>query len=104
MNSDGEIGGGSRATLCWFKSSYSSGEGGDCVEVAARTREAGRGGGEGGDFVETGATFRSVLIRDSKAKTGPRLEVHPVAWARFLDFAPEAQASERRASRSEPSF
>ena len=48
----------------WFKSSYSSGEGGECVEVAA------------------GAAH--VHIRDSKRLDGPVLTVGPRAWAGFV--------------------
>ncbi|MFB6889345.1 DUF397 domain-containing protein [Kitasatospora sp. NPDC056327] len=64
MNSDPE----------WFKSSYSTSDGGECVEVAA--------------------SASSVLVRDSKDKAGPRLSFSPSAWADFVAFASEAQASE----------
>ncbi|MDP5316638.1 DUF397 domain-containing protein [Streptomyces poriferorum] len=47
----------------WFKSSYSSGEGGECVEVAVAAR---------------------VHIRDSKQTSGPVLTVGPGAWAGFV--------------------
>jgi len=51
----------------WFKSSYSSNEGGNCLEVAAHT---------------------SVIhIRDSKNPSGPVLTVTPGSWAAFLDQA-----------------
>ncbi|MFG3098986.1 DUF397 domain-containing protein [Streptomyces sp. NPDC048182] len=50
----------------WFKSSYSSsGDGNDCVEIAAAPA--------------------TILIRDSKRPHGPRLSVTPEAWARFVD-------------------
>ncbi|MFI9719357.1 DUF397 domain-containing protein [Streptomyces sp. NPDC052396] len=55
MNSD--IGG-------WFKSSYSQGDGSDCVEVAT--------------------TACVVHIRDSKHNGGPRLAIPPAAWAEFI--------------------
>ncbi|MDG9705423.1 DUF397 domain-containing protein [Streptomyces sp. DH37] len=45
----------------WFKSSYSSGEGGECVEVAS--------------------TPGTVHVRDSKDLTGPVLTVSPEAWS-----------------------
>ncbi len=51
----------------WFKSSYSSGEGGECVEV-----------------VDAAGT---VHIRDSKARSGPVLTVTPDAWAGFVGLA-----------------
>lgn len=50
--------------LAWFKSSYSGSEGGNCVEVAARTS--------------------AIRIRDSKNPSGPVLTVTPDAWAAFL--------------------
>ncbi|MFF2353098.1 DUF397 domain-containing protein [Kitasatospora sp. NPDC058115] len=51
----------------WFKSSHSSNEGGDCVEVAE--------------------TADSVLVRDSKDKSGPQLAFSPAAWRSFVEFA-----------------
>ncbi|MFF8413828.1 DUF397 domain-containing protein [Streptomyces omiyaensis] len=50
--------------LNWFKSSYSSGQGGECVEVAA--------------------CVHSVHVRDSKDTTIPSLSVSPDAWDAFL--------------------
>ncbi|GAA2457474.1 DUF397 domain-containing protein [Streptomyces macrosporus] len=50
--------------LAWFKSSYSDGEGGACVEVAA---------GPG-----------TVHVRDSKDRQGPRLAIAPAQWAAFV--------------------
>ncbi|MFK4690488.1 DUF397 domain-containing protein [Streptomyces pristinaespiralis] len=52
--------------LHWFKSSYSSGGGGECVEIAD-----GRG---------------TVHVRDSKDPAGPRLAVRASAWADFVAF------------------
>ncbi|WP_380281258.1 DUF397 domain-containing protein [Kitasatospora purpeofusca] len=51
----------------WFKSSYSGNEGGDCVEVAEAAE--------------------SVLVRDSKDKSGPQLAFSPAAWLSFVEFA-----------------
>lgn len=53
--------------LAWFKSSYSAGDGGECVEVAAHP---GR-----------------VHVRDSKDTTRAALAVEPTAWAAFVEFA-----------------
>ncbi|MFE7562529.1 DUF397 domain-containing protein [Kitasatospora sp. NPDC057500] len=58
------------AELAWFKSSYSSNEEVQCVEVA-----------------ETPGT---VHVRDSKDKTGPHLTFEPAAWQAFVDFAAKA--------------
>ncbi|MFI0512764.1 DUF397 domain-containing protein [Streptomyces sp. WSLK1-5] len=52
--------------LQWIKSSYSSSEGGNCIEVATRPS--------------------AVHIRDSK-NTGPNLTVAPGTWAAFLGLA-----------------
>lgn len=53
--------------LQWIKSSYSSEEGGECVEVAA--------------------SQGAVHVRDSKAVTGPALTLDRPAWAAFIGFA-----------------
>ena len=52
----------------WRKSSYSGGEGGNCVEVAA-----------------TG----EVLIRDTRDRQGPVLTVSARAWREFVGQAQE---------------
>ncbi|MFJ9620313.1 DUF397 domain-containing protein [Streptomyces sp. NPDC101181] len=52
------------AALDWFKSSYSSDQGGDCVEIAAHPA--------------------AVHVRDSKVTDGPVLTVGPTAWSAFL--------------------
>ncbi|MEV0490534.1 DUF397 domain-containing protein [Streptomyces atratus] len=56
----------------WFKSSYSSGEGGECVEVATATG--------------------AVHIRDSRVDAGPVLTVSPHAWAGFVELAADRSA------------
>ncbi|KRD00686.1 MULTISPECIES: DUF397 domain-containing protein [Streptomyces] len=53
--------------LAWFKSSYSAGNGGECVEVAARPG--------------------TVHVRDSKDTTRAALAVQPTAWTAFVEFA-----------------
>ena len=50
-----------------FKSRYSSGAGGECVEVAARPAR--------------------VHVRDSKDTTRAALAVDPTAWTAFVEFA-----------------
>jgi hypothetical protein len=50
--------------LAWFKSSYSTNEGGECLEIA------------------TAPT--TIHIRDSKNLTGPTLAVTPTTWTAFL--------------------
>ncbi|WP_217179426.1 DUF397 domain-containing protein [Streptomyces sp. AC495_CC817] len=53
--------------LAWFKSTYSGGDGDDCVEVAAAPS--------------------AVHVRDSKNVTGPQLILSPGAWGDFIPYA-----------------
>ncbi|MCZ2525365.1 DUF397 domain-containing protein [Streptomyces sp. HB2AG] len=55
------------ARLDWFKSSCSSAEGGQCVEVAA--------------------SADTVHVRDSKDRSGPVLSFATDEWAAFVEFA-----------------
>ncbi|MEV5102549.1 DUF397 domain-containing protein [Streptomyces massasporeus] len=52
--------------LAWFKSSYSSNDGPDCIEVAISNP--------------------TVHIRDSKTKDGARLAFPAEVWSDFLEF------------------
>ena len=49
--------------LQWRKATYSSSNGGNCIEVAA--------------------VLRTVAVRDSKDPDGPRLAFRPPAWRAF---------------------
>jgi hypothetical protein len=51
----------------WIKSSYSTSDGPDCVEVATASAH--------------------ILVRDSKNPDGPRLTLAPTAWTAFLPYA-----------------
>jgi hypothetical protein len=53
--------------LAWVKSSYSAGNGGECVEVAS--------------------TSGAVYVRDSKDTSRPALTVEPATWNTFVEFA-----------------
>ena len=53
--------------LSWYKSSYSSQDGGDCIEVAP--------------------TPHTVHVRDSKDPEGPILRFTPDAWSAFVAYA-----------------
>ncbi|MZE75546.1 DUF397 domain-containing protein [Streptomyces xinghaiensis] len=55
------------AELVWFKSSYSGGDGGECVEVAVEPA--------------------TVHVRDSKNAQGARLSFGSAPWAAFVGFA-----------------
>jgi uncharacterized protein DUF397 len=59
------------ATLDWFKSSYSSNDGPDCVEVAIATPDV------------------TVHVRDSKDKQGARLTFSDASWTEFVAFTAE---------------
>lgn len=51
----------------WFTSRHSTGNGGECVEVAVRDR--------------------AVYVTDSKDPGGPVLHLTPESWSAFVDFA-----------------
>ncbi|WP_406145734.1 DUF397 domain-containing protein [Streptomyces sp. NBC_01012] len=70
--------------LSWFKSSYSSDQGGDCIEVAYEWRKSSYSSDQGGNCVEVAAHPSAVHIRDSKVTDGPVLTVPPAAWAAFV--------------------
>ncbi|SCK40879.1 DUF397 domain-containing protein [Streptomyces sp. WMMB 322] len=77
----------SSGELAWFKSSYSSGDGDDCVEVALSWRKSSYSSGGDGDCVEMAACAESVHVRDSKIPEGPRLALTPAAWRGFVSYA-----------------
>ncbi|MFJ7331601.1 DUF397 domain-containing protein [Streptomyces cyaneofuscatus] len=80
----------STAALNWFKSSYSSDEGGQCLEVAYDWRKSSYSGSEGGACVEIAAHPAAVHVRDSKDIEGPTFTVAPTAWSAFAAYAPTA--------------
>ncbi|MFJ9175637.1 DUF397 domain-containing protein [Streptomyces sp. NPDC102360] len=74
--------------LHWFKSSYSSDEGGACLEVAYAWRKSSYSSSEGGACVEVATHPTAIHIRDSKnADGGPHVTVAPEAWTAFLEVA-----------------
>lgn len=72
----------------WRKSTYSSGEGGNCVEVArfslAAWRKSSYSGGQGGNCVEVAGVAGVVAVRDSEDPAGPALGFAPSQWRAFL--------------------
>lgn len=72
----------------WRKSSYSSGQGGACVEVArfasADWRKSSHSSGQGGQCVEVAGATGVVAVRDSKDPDGPALGFAPREWHAFL--------------------
>ncbi|MFE6701779.1 DUF397 domain-containing protein [Streptomyces sp. NPDC057718] len=75
------------STLRWFKSSYSSSSGGDCIEVAFDWRTSSYSSESGGECVEVAACPHSVHVRDSKVSGGPVFAVAPDAWSAFVTWA-----------------
>ncbi|MGV9322545.1 DUF397 domain-containing protein [Streptomyces sp. NPDC003660] len=72
--------------LTWFKSSYSSGDGGECLEVALPWHKSSYSQGDGGQCVEVAACPAIIHVRDSKQHpaTAPTLAVPSTAWQTFL--------------------
>ncbi|MET9430897.1 MULTISPECIES: DUF397 domain-containing protein [unclassified Streptomyces] len=77
----------STTELAWFKSSYSSGSGDDCVEVALSWHKSSYSGGSGDDCVEVAACPSTIHVRDSKVPAGPQLALTPGAWSSFVSYA-----------------
>ncbi|MFF4945658.1 DUF397 domain-containing protein [Streptomyces rubiginosohelvolus] len=75
------------STLRWFKSSYSSESGGNCIEVAFDWRTSSYSSSSGGECVEVAACPHSVHVRDSKVSGGPVFAVAPDAWSAFVTWA-----------------
>ncbi|MCS0605948.1 DUF397 domain-containing protein [Streptomyces sp. LP11] len=72
--------------LAWFKSSYSTGQGGECLEVALTWHKSSYSTGSGGECVEIATCPTTIHIRDSKQHptTAPTLSVPTTAWYAFL--------------------
>ncbi|MFK0295789.1 DUF397 domain-containing protein [Streptomyces sp. NPDC090442] len=91
--------------LAWFKSSYSSDEGGNCLEAAYDWRKSSYSASEGGNCLEAANNWRksshssdqggaclevsasptaAIRIRDSKDPGGPVLTLGAAAWGTFL--------------------
>jgi hypothetical protein len=69
----------------WTKSSYSSNDGPECVEVAYF--KSSYSASNSNDCVEVALTPDTIRIRDSKHPHGPQLAVTPAAWTAFLTYA-----------------
>lgn len=76
----------------WRKSSYSSDQGGNCVECAPfgplAWRKASYSGDQGGNCLEVAETpGATVAVRDSKNPVGPVLAFRPDAFRQFVSWA-----------------
>ncbi|MFE0367420.1 DUF397 domain-containing protein [Streptomyces tendae] len=82
-------------TTQWRKSSYSSDQGGDCVECAPlgplAWRKSSYSGDQGGNCVEVGELTATVAVRDSKSPAGPILTLAPAAFTAFVGWAATAE-------------
>ncbi|WP_103501414.1 MULTISPECIES: DUF397 domain-containing protein [unclassified Streptomyces] len=70
--------------LNWFKSSYSSGGSGDCVEVALSWVKSSYSSSGDGDCVEVASGPDAVHVRDSKHRDQPHFTVTAAAWVNFV--------------------
>ncbi|MFF3526377.1 DUF397 domain-containing protein [Streptomyces rubiginosohelvolus] len=77
----------STTPLAWFKSSYSSGDGDSCVEVALEWHKSSYSSGSGDDCVEVATCPSTVHVRDSKLDESPQLALTPASWTHFLSYA-----------------
>ncbi len=70
--------------VSWRKSSYSGGNGGNCVEVAGVWRKSSYSGTNGGNCVEVATSLPdAIAVRDSKDPDGPKLIFTPAEWSAF---------------------
>lgn len=78
------------ANATWVKSSYSAGNGGQCVEFArdvavSAWRRSSYCGGNGGECLEFNPELTAVVpVRDSKDTTRPPLIFQAPAWSAFI--------------------
>jgi hypothetical protein len=76
--------------VVWRKSSYSGGDGGNCIEASdsltgASWRKSTHSGGSGGECIEVAANLPDLIpVRDSKDPHGPTLTFTPAAWTSFV--------------------
>ncbi|KUL36486.1 toxin [Streptomyces sp. NRRL F-4489] len=68
----------------WYKSSYSDGHGGDCVEVA-RWRKSSYSGHNNDECLEVRDDLPGIVpVRDSKNPDGPALVFPAEGWTSFV--------------------
>ncbi|MFE9923500.1 DUF397 domain-containing protein [Streptomyces sp. NPDC005774] len=87
----------------WRKSTYSDGNGGNCVEVAhafpgaARWRKSTYSGGSGGEScLEVADGVPGIVpVRDSKVTAGPVLVIGAAAWTEFIGTVTEGRPARR---------
>ncbi|MFI9375629.1 DUF397 domain-containing protein [Streptomyces parvulus] len=77
----------SSTELAWFKSSYSSGGDGDCVEVGIAWFKSSYSSSGDADCVEVATHPATIHVRDTKDRRGPQLALSPAAWRDFVAHA-----------------
>ncbi|MFI9051834.1 DUF397 domain-containing protein [Streptomyces sp. NPDC053427] len=82
----------------WRKSSYSSGTGGECIEVAegflgaATWRKSSYSNGTGGNCIEVRGDLPGLVpVRDSKDPHGPALVFPADGWSAFVVAVKDGQ-------------
>ncbi|MFJ9648751.1 DUF397 domain-containing protein [Streptomyces sp. NPDC004244] len=73
------------SALTWVKSSYSTNDGPNCIEVA--WTKSSYSASNSNECVEVAQLPGTVLVRDSKIPDGGRLALSPSAWAGFVAVA-----------------
>ena len=69
----------------WRKSTYSTGQGGQCVEVGVAWRKSSYSTGQGGNCVEVGPAAEFIGVRDTENREMGHLAVSPAAWRAFVN-------------------
>ncbi|MEU5989417.1 DUF397 domain-containing protein [Spirillospora sp. NPDC047418] len=69
---------------CWRKSSHSSSQTQECVEVASTWRKSSYSGSQASSCIEMTQAARVVAVRDSKDPEGPVLTFAARTWRDFL--------------------
>ncbi|MFJ6481474.1 MULTISPECIES: DUF397 domain-containing protein [unclassified Streptomyces] len=75
----------SLSALTWVKSSYSTNDGPNCIEVA--WTKSSYSASDSNECVEVAHTPGTVLVRDSKRPEYARLALTPAAWSDFVAHA-----------------
>jgi hypothetical protein len=80
----------SRTAVTWRKSSYSGGDGGNCIEASdsltsASWRKSTYSSGDSDNCIEVADNLPDLIpVRDSKDPEGPALTFTPAAWSSFV--------------------
>ncbi|MFD8813135.1 DUF397 domain-containing protein [Streptomyces sp. NPDC059627] len=77
----------STADLAWFKSTYSTDQDDDCIEVALSWHKSTYSSAQGDSCIEVAVAPTAIHIRDSKDRARPGLALDPAAWSAFVAHA-----------------